>query len=560
MSAITLTGNSLNYSMGMGVFNGLSLSFTNAKRSTSSLHDALGTLKSKISVAAAAVSIGTAQEQVQKAETNESTKKSALTVAYDKLDALIRDTGLVDMRASGKISSREDDFYKKYSYLKPECKKSTGEKIRDWAADRWNDFTNILSSVGEAIADFAKKAWEWCKENLSTIITVITAAVIIIAAIVICIVCAPEIIAMIAIIVCAASAIYGLVDIGFMIFNEGKGIADTLEEAGFTKLAAFCRGLDIGLSVASFILPIGAAIKTTMLVGKQTFLQATKTLLKTSWNNLTSSIKNIGPSIKNFFTNNPGFRAKAKAVGTALWSGFKSFTGIDDIARLKELRTFSSCKPGWIIDFNKDDWLFDKKTMTLQPNSDRAKEAIELANQAYRSAGSDKIIDSIPLTRNNGFIDADWDGISLKSLGNGDGFNFRDLWNEQIAALNDPGRELRSQIYGVKDSRVNTVLNGSLKPSDPDYIRYTASTRSAGVYNSLGFTAHENFNLLQENIVPTIIHNRGIGGNGAGIFHYGGINHLKRLVETVPIIDRSIFRSGFFAGGKALGELLVGSD
>ncbi len=185
MAVIALTGNTLNYSLGLGIFGGLNSAFANAKKSTSSLHDALGTLKSKISVAVAAVSIGTAQEQVQKAETNESTKKSALAVAYDKLDALIADVGAVDLRASGKISSREDDFYKKYSYLKPECKKSTGEKIRDWAADRWNDFTNFLSGVGEAIANFAKNAWEWCKEHWDAIVGVLSAIAAIVAVVVV---------------------------------------------------------------------------------------------------------------------------------------------------------------------------------------------------------------------------------------------------------------------------------------------------------------------------------------------------------------------------------------
>lgn len=557
MSAITLTGNSLNYSMGMGVFNGLSLSFTNAKRSTSSLHDALGTLKSKISVAAAAVSVGTAKEQVQKAQTNEATKKSALTVAYDKLDALIRDTGLVDMRASGKISSREDDFYKKYSYLKPECKKSTGEKIRDWAADRWNDFTNFLSSVGEAIADFAKKAWEWCKENLSTIITVITAAVIIIAAIVICIVCAPEIIAMIAIIVCAASALYGLVDIGFMIFNEGKGIADTLEEAGLTKLAAFFRGLDIGLTVASFILPVGAAIKSIMKLGGKTFLQATKIWAKTTIHKLWGNIKNIIPSIKNFFAGKPGFVGTIKAIGNSLWNGFKSFTGIDDIARLKELRTISNSRvqAGWLVGFNKDNWFFDEKSMSLQPKSKVANDAIDAANKAYRSAGSKKAIKSIPLTNNNGYIDVDWEAISVVTLGKGDGFDFRNL---------DAGKSdsaLRNSIYGNKGSRVNRILNNGLDPSSQDYVWFTSSGKSSsGQYNLMGFTAHENFNLTQENIVPTLIHNSGKGGNGAGLFHIGGIEAQKRRVETAMIIVKSFFRTVFVENGKFASDALLGGD
>lgn len=187
MAVIALKGTSFDYAMGMGVFDGLSMAFSDAKRTTSTLHDALSTLKSKIDVAATAASVDTSQTQAQQAQARESTKKSSLTLAYEKLDALISDTGRVDQRASSKISSREDDFYKRYYYLKPECKKTDKEKRDDWWAERWQNFKDFWGGVGNAIANLAKDVVDFCKEHwkeiligiafivVGTLITVFTA-------------------------------------------------------------------------------------------------------------------------------------------------------------------------------------------------------------------------------------------------------------------------------------------------------------------------------------------------------------------------------------------------
>ena len=167
MAVIALKGTSFDYAMGMGVFDGLSMAFSDAKRTTSTLHDALSTLKSKIDVAATAASVDTSQTQAQQAQARESTKKSSLTLAYEKLDALISDTGRVDQRASSKISSREDDFYKRYYYLKPECKKTDKEKRDDWWAERWQNFKDFWGGVGNAIANLAKDVVDFCKERMN---------------------------------------------------------------------------------------------------------------------------------------------------------------------------------------------------------------------------------------------------------------------------------------------------------------------------------------------------------------------------------------------------------
>lgn len=131
MATITLTGGTFGCSMGMGAFEGIGVAFTSAKKSSCGLSEALGTLKSKINLASIAAKVETSQEQIKKAKERESTKKSSLSLAYDKLSTLISDTGSVDMKAASKIRERKDAFYSQYSYLKPECEKSTGEKIKD---------------------------------------------------------------------------------------------------------------------------------------------------------------------------------------------------------------------------------------------------------------------------------------------------------------------------------------------------------------------------------------------------------------------------------------------
>lgn len=180
MAVIALKGTSFDYAMGMGVFDGLSMAFSDAKRTTSTLHDALSTLKSKIDVAATATSVDTSQTQAQQAQARESTKKSSLTLAYEKLDALISDTGRVDQRASSKISSREDDFYKRYYYLKPECKKTDKEKRDDWWAERWQNFKDFWGGVGNAIANIAKNVVDFCKEHWKEILKVLAVVALVV--------------------------------------------------------------------------------------------------------------------------------------------------------------------------------------------------------------------------------------------------------------------------------------------------------------------------------------------------------------------------------------------
>ena len=159
MATITLTGGTFGCTMGMGVFEGIGVAFTSAKSSSSVLSKALGTLKSKIDLASVAAKVETSQEQTHKAEEREFAKKSSLSLAYEKLNTLIADTGSVDMKASSKIRERKDAFYDRYYYLKPECEKNKREKVKDALKKGWDG----LCSIGNAIKTLAINVAEWVK-------------------------------------------------------------------------------------------------------------------------------------------------------------------------------------------------------------------------------------------------------------------------------------------------------------------------------------------------------------------------------------------------------------
>lgn len=177
MATITLTGGTFGCTMGMGVFEGIGVAFTSAKGSSSGLNKALGTLKSKIDLASVAAKVETSQEQTQKAEEREFAKKSSLSLAYEKLNTLIADTGLVDMKASSKIRERKDAFYDRYNYLKPECEKTKKEKRKERRAERWQNFKDFCSGVGNAIKNLVSNVIEWCNSNIGKIVLGVVAVV-----------------------------------------------------------------------------------------------------------------------------------------------------------------------------------------------------------------------------------------------------------------------------------------------------------------------------------------------------------------------------------------------
>ena len=158
MAVITLAGNTIGCCIGTGSFEGVGTAFSSAKQSVKSLAQGISTLKSKIDTARVAANVDTSHTQAQNAEKREETKQGALTTGYDKLENLISDVGTVDNKAADKIRERKNDFYAQYSYLKPECEKSTKEKIKDkwegvksWCKEHWKEIVATLAIVVGAV-------------------------------------------------------------------------------------------------------------------------------------------------------------------------------------------------------------------------------------------------------------------------------------------------------------------------------------------------------------------------------------------------------------------------
>lgn len=531
MATITLNGSCINFGIGINAFTCLDTSFSSAKKKTNGLQKAITDLVSKIDIASSAAKVETSQNEAQAAKKREEDKESTLTLAYDKLDELIADVGTVDNKVSTRVSDEKNDFYKTYEWLKPECEKSFGEKACEF-----------LVKIGKGLV-------EWCKQVFSNVISALTAIVIIVAAVVVCIVCAPEIILAIAIIVCAVSALYTLFDVGWMLTHKGDDFATWLEKNGHPNWGAFVRGCDFGLTIASLILPVGASIKTSMTLGGKTFVGASKAWVKDSIKGFGKSLKGIGKSIKNIFTcsGKPGVKGVLQSMGKSAFKAFKSFTGIDDILRLKELRNFKNCKPGFLINYNEKYWNLDNDNMCLRPNanSKEANDVINGANRAYQKAGSNKVIDSIPLKNNHGYIDVDWDELGIANLGKENGFNFKNLDYSKS--------DLRGEIYINKSSRVNTSLNPGIEIKDPNFTVYTGKN---GLYSHNGFTAHENWNLTMENIVPSIIHNPGKGISN----HFGGVGRLTGYYNSIPVFDRTTIRNFFTQFGEEAAKTAAGGN
>lgn len=290
MAVIALSGTQLNYSVGIGAFDGLNTAFANIKRTSFSLKDALGTLNLKLGIASVFTSVGTAQEEVQKAETCESEKQSVLSLAYDKLDALIMDTAVVDQKVSDVILSREDDFYKRYYYLKPDSKKDLLERAGDFCGDVWDG----LCSIGNALLDFGRDLVEWCKEH---IVAIITAVAVVLVAVVAAVFLGPAAI----IAICSAIAFFCTAGDYLALLITGKDIYTLLKDSGHPVLAEMFAGLQWGATIAAAALSIvqlGTQIakvgfKGFITGGEKGFFNIIKYHAKTIFNGIKADFKSV---------------------------------------------------------------------------------------------------------------------------------------------------------------------------------------------------------------------------------------------------------------------------
>ena len=125
-------------------------------KSSNNLNAQLGTLKNTLQgVDSSTCNLQDTVDSISSSSKSESDKVEDLKRLNNKLTAFIEMTACRDSSAESEINKAKEDFYTKYSYLKPECEKSRMEKI----------------------ADGMKKACEWCKEHWKLIATIVIVAV-----------------------------------------------------------------------------------------------------------------------------------------------------------------------------------------------------------------------------------------------------------------------------------------------------------------------------------------------------------------------------------------------
>ena len=486
MAVIALKGTSFDYAMGMGVFDGLSMAFSDAKRTTSTLHDALSTLKSKIDVAATAASVDTSQTQAQQAQARESTKKSSLTLAYEKLDALISDTGRVDQRASSKISSREDDFYKRYYYLKPECKKTNKEKRDDWWAERWQNFKDFWGGVGNAIANIAHNVCEWCKEHW---VAIVTALAVIAVALVAVLVFGVEVL-VVAAVAALVSLVLSVVDIGFLLIT-GKDAGDFLREKGLNTLGDIVDGLSWGCDFVAIVFPLASFVKQSAQYitkfGLKQFLSSTKQSFKLSikatWNKL--------------------FRSGWK---DGMKNAFKIF--IYDFDDLKRSNTTLKL-------VNSGQWVSD-------------------GTKLVPKVGTKNYDDCMRVLTEFGL-----DGIPIDKFGNPDAyalnkFVFKDAFPDGITVDISDFSDVRGSKYVMypKSGTTNFSQANQMLQS-----KYNVSLSQLEDMFGFSLTWHEDLNLKTLIPLPTVLH----GPSTSQVSHTGGISIFKFMFpRTTNMVNNFI--------------------
>ena len=136
--------------------NGVGGLIDNLIKSSSNLDVQLGTLKNTLQgVDSSTCNLQDTVDSISSSSKSEKSKIEDLKKLNNKLSEFIETASRKDSAAEEEIKKSKEDFYTKYSYLKPECEKS----------------------VIEHICDGVQSAAEWCKEHWKFIATVVLVAV-----------------------------------------------------------------------------------------------------------------------------------------------------------------------------------------------------------------------------------------------------------------------------------------------------------------------------------------------------------------------------------------------
>lgn len=497
--ALGVTGFSSYSFGGLGAFASLDSTFSSAKKASSNLVTELANLKISIDVASVAVNVESSVSQVQAARTREETKSSSLTLAYGKLDEYIKDVGEVDQTVSFVVSGSERDFYKQYSYLKPECKKSLGEKICDF-----------VTGVVVACVNFIIELGEWIADHIVAILTVI---VIVVVAFVLTAFLGPA--AVIAI-MSAIAFFCSMIDLGCSLIT-GKDFYTFLVDSGHPFLAELFAGVEWGATIAATAVGLYSLGSQIAKVGLRNFLTGGEkgfgNIVKYHFKNLAKGIKADWDSV---FGHNLKFGQRAKAV----WN----------IVVLNQSGDFNFKQS--ILDFRQEAQSIIRKTKHIEWDNDN--------NLIY--AKSDKLKDALT----NIGVDPTEPLITVK-YGN---------------AIDYDWTEYGGYLAGETDFMSLYSNDKAVALFDNDQCRYALQSKSQALQSQShvpkvsGYSRHEIYNVekgvVQIYQVPTAIHDL--------LKHNGGTSVVLGIYKdlaanTLFMSEREALRR--VISGDALGEGLA---
>ncbi|MDD5934190.1 MAG: hypothetical protein PUC65_01290 [Clostridiales bacterium] len=129
--------------------------FNETKKSVSSLKSELLAFKSKaMAVNQNICDLNDVISTIQASTNIQEEKMFSIEQVKDSIEQFVEDTNVIDGNVADLINRRKDDFYEQYYYLKPECEKSFGEKIKnglkkacEWCKDHWKEILYVAIAV-----------------------------------------------------------------------------------------------------------------------------------------------------------------------------------------------------------------------------------------------------------------------------------------------------------------------------------------------------------------------------------------------------------------------------
>ncbi len=478
MSTIALYSNKVNQMPGL---------IKDVKKAVTDYKSELSALKTKtLTINKSVCNLDDVISSIQTSTKTQEDKITSLDTLSQNMENFASDTASIDGKVADTVKKRKDNFYDKYSYLKPECEKSGWEKIKDGC----------------------KKIGEWCKEHWVMIVTIIVVIVIAVVAAV----CGVAI-AVIAAIAGIVSLILTIADVICMLVTGGKGIADVLRENGFNVLADIFQGVSLGADIVSIVFPLGAAVKTIAKVGVKTFAKASISAAKVAFK------ETIEKVFKSGFKN--GIKNLGKILFKTLIFDIDDFTRMENGKRILELwepsLEMKDVGKGWI---KSGDSLMPDPNYKPKPGQGNYRNT---KNQTLDKILSDYGLDSIPLDKKG---NVDWSKISIGDVDIS--MKNLDLDIDKVLSGEIDSTDLSKQLRKINFNNSDKQLKLNFDNSLADYA-------TKGDYEkALGYklTWHEDLSTKKCWLIPSEIH--------ANIGHTGGIGNYKFNLNQISNISNLI--------------------